>query len=150
MEGKEKTSWRVCSSSPHLFADRPLVFPVLEAAAGQRVHALSLAELHVLHLFVQEALEGQLLVFVVYRKSRLHLERREGKKTEHGQLRTLSNEVSPDRWAVNVSLFCVGFLPRTEDRGFHRLEEVQTVFLTAPVDRREMGSFKITLLTSTH
>lgn len=47
---------RVCPSSPHLFAERPLVFPVLEAAAGQRVDTLSLAEVHILHLLVQEPL----------------------------------------------------------------------------------------------
>lgn len=53
-----------------------------------------------------------------------------------------SNEVYLDRSAVNASLFSVGFLPRTEARGFHRLEEAQTIFLTAPVDPREMEAFR--------
>lgn len=63
------------TAKAHLFADRPLVFPVLEAAAGQRVDAVGLAQLHVLHLCVQEALKGQLLVFIVYRGRCLHLGR---------------------------------------------------------------------------
>lgn len=53
-----------------------------------------------------------------------------------------SSEVDLDRSAVNASLFSVGFLPRTEARGFHRLEEAQTIFLRAPVDHREMESFR--------
>lgn len=63
------------TAKAHLFADRPLVFLVLEAAAGQRVDALGLAQLHVLHLCVQEALKGQLLVVIVYRGRCLHLGR---------------------------------------------------------------------------
>lgn len=55
---------------------------------------------------------------------------------------SLSNDVYLDRSAVNTSLFNVGFLPRTEGRGFHQLEEARTIFLTAPVDRREMESFR--------
>lgn len=61
-----------------------------------------------------------------------------------------SDEVYLDGSAVNASLFSVRFLPRTADCGFRRLEEVQTVFLTAPVDRGEMGSLKMTSLGSTH
>lgn len=55
---------------------------------------------------------------------------------------SLSSEVHHDRSAVNSSLLSIGFLPRTEAPGFHRLEEVQTVFLTAPVDRGEVGVIK--------
>lgn len=52
---------------------------------------------------------------------------------------SLRHEVEPPGSAVNASLFSLGFLPRTEARGFHQLEEAQTIFLTAPVEVREMN-----------
>lgn len=57
----------------YLFYEGPLVPPLVEAAAGQRVDGLGAARLMFAHLLVQEVLKRQLLVFVVYVIHRLHL-----------------------------------------------------------------------------
>lgn len=51
---------------PYLLDERPLVPPLVQAAAGQRVDGLGSARLARVHLLVQEVLKGELLVFVVY------------------------------------------------------------------------------------
>lgn len=97
----------ICLSSPYLSDDRPSVFPIMEAAAGQSINTLHLAQLPGSHLLVQKPLKSQVLVLIVYIIRNLHLWEWSGGKS----LQVIKNgDELKNLWFKDITVFILVLL----------------------------------------